>query len=96
MIASGAQLALFTTGEGNPYGSALAPTLKISAHARTVSALPHQIDFDASAILRGDAGPSDLAGALMRTIIDTASGTLTWAEASGEAMESVSRLGPTI
>jgi altronate dehydratase large subunit len=96
MIASGAQLVLFTTGQGNPYGSALAPTIKISAHGDTVTALPHQIDFDASAILRGEAVPLGLADLLLRTMVDVASGTLTWSEAAGEATESISRLGPSI
>jgi altronate dehydratase large subunit len=96
MIASGAQVALFTTGQGNPYGSVLAPTVKISAHTETVAALPHQIDFDASAILRGEAAPHDLADLLLRTVFDVASGMLTWSEAVGEATESISRLGPSI
>jgi altronate dehydratase large subunit len=96
MIASGAQLALFTTGQGNPYGSALAPTIKVSANPDTVSRLKEQIDIDAGAVLDGTATRQSLLPAASRTVLEIASGALTWAEAAGEATESISRLGPSI
>lgn len=96
MIAGGAQIAVFTTGEGNPYGSAVAPTIKVSANPEAVARLPEQIDFDASAAVEGLASVAGLAPDLHALLLETASGALTWAEAAGEATESISRLGASI
>ncbi len=96
MVAGGAQLALFTTGAGNPYVSALAPTLKISANPDSVRRLAGQIDFDASAVVEGRAPLDALVPALAALVADTASGTLTYGEAAGEGAESISRLGASI
>ena len=52
MIASGAQLVVFTTDQGNPYASALAPTIKITANPEAAK-LAEQIDFDASDVFQG-------------------------------------------
>jgi altronate dehydratase large subunit len=93
--ASGAQLMLFTTGPGNSFCSALAPTIKISAHPTTAARLPEQIDFDASDIL---AGRNTIAGAaeeLLACIVDVASGSATWGEVLGESGEVLIRLGPS-
>ena len=96
MIAAGAQIACFTTGQGNPYGSAIAPTIKVSANPDTTARLTEQIDFDASAVVAGEARTEDLTGALLGLVIETASGALTWSEAAGEAAESISRLGASV
>ena len=96
MIAAGAQIACFTTGQGNPYGSAIAPTIKVSANPDTTARLAEQIDFDASAVVAGEARTEDLTGALLGLVIETASGALTWSEAAGEAAESISRLGASV
>ena len=64
MIASGAQLACFTTGQGNPYGSSLVPTIKISANPQTTARLTEQIDFDASAVLDGRSQRTELLAGL--------------------------------
>ncbi|KFB11469.1 UxaA family hydrolase [Nitratireductor basaltis] len=94
-VASGAQMILFTTGLGNSYCSALAPTLKLTANARTAGSLPHQIDFDASDVLAGR-NLQDVAQDLRRCIAATASGQLTFGEILGEGAESISRFGAAI
>ena len=96
MVASGAQLVMFTTGQGNPYGSALAPTIKISANPATVERLGEQIDFDASAVMAGQASVADLVPELRALVMKIASGAMTWSEVCGETTESISRLGPSI
>ena len=58
-------MALFTTGPGNSFVSALAPTLKISANPETVARLQNQIDFDASAVFRGARTLDDAAAELL-------------------------------
>lgn len=92
MIAAGAQVALFTTGQGNPYGSALAPTIKVSANPDTTARLGQQIDFDASQVVTGETTSEVLAPALHELLLEIAGGALTWSEAAGETAESISRL----
>jgi len=90
--AAGATMMLFTTGPGNSFASAIAPTIKISAHPETVARLPAQIDFDASPILAG--GETMAAGSerLVDAILDIASGTLTLGEIIGEGLEVPTRI----
>ena len=94
-VASGAQMILFTTGLGNSYCSALAPTLKLTANAATARNLPCQIDFNASAAL-ADRTLEDLAQELVAQINAIASGQYTYGEIMGEGAESISRFGAAI
>lgn len=90
--AVGAQMVLFSTGPGNSYGSAIAPTIKLTANAGTVARLPEQVDFDASAVFAGEE-TADAAGArLLALAAEVAGGTLTWAEVLGEGLEVLARL----
>lgn len=93
--AAGVQMILFTTGLGNSYCSALAPTLKLTANATTAAALPCQIDFDGSAAFAGEA-LEDIAAELIACVMATASGQLTFGEIMGEGAESISRFGAAI
>ena len=95
MVASGAQLVLFTTDQGNPYGSALAPTVKLTANPQTAK-LAEQIDFDASDVFLGMSSRTEMLNRLDMAIGQIASGALTWVEATGAGTESISRLGPSI
>jgi len=52
LVASGAQLVLFTTGRGNPFGSPV-PTVKIATNTGLATRKPHWIDFNAGQILEG-------------------------------------------
>ena len=94
--ASGAQLMLFTTGAGNSYASAIAPTIKISARPDTVARLSTQIDFDASAIFAGREDPDAVADRLHALLLDVCSGTRTFGEILGEGAESVVRVGGSL
>ena len=87
---------LFTTGAGNSYCSAIAPTIKISARPDTVTHLPTQIDFDASAVFRGSEDLDAAAGHLFALVLDVCSGTRTWGELLGECAESVIRVGGSL
>ncbi|HEX2556096.1 MAG TPA: UxaA family hydrolase [Microvirga sp.] len=90
--ASGAQVVVFTTGPGNSYASALAPTVKVSAQPDAVRRLAEQIDFDASAALTGGQPIAALAERLFETILDVAEGTLTFGEILGEGLEVPTRI----
>ncbi|MBQ8577747.1 MAG: altronate dehydratase [Clostridia bacterium] len=51
LAVSGAQLILFTTGRGTPFGSPV-PTVKISSNTPLAEKKPHWIDFDAGIIAK--------------------------------------------
>lgn len=91
MVAARAQIVLFTTGQGNPYGSALAPTIKITANPITVSRLPRQIDFDASRAFLGEIPLNDCLPPFEELIIKVANGETTWSEKLDEGEEVISR-----
>ncbi len=95
-VAAGAQLMLFTTGAGNSYCSAIAPTIKISARPDTLTRLPTQIDFDASAVFAGREDIERAADRLLALVVDVCSGTLTWGEVLGESAESIVRTGGSL
>jgi len=92
-VAAGAQLVLFTTGAGNSYADALAPTIKVTANPNTARRLGLQIDFDASALLEGTREPEEAADALFAQLLDHASGTRSWGEVLDEGEYAFARLG---
>ena len=94
--AAGAQVMLFTTGAGNSYCSAVAPTIKISARPDTVARLSTQIDFDASGVFEGRDDPDAAADRLYALLLDVCSGTRTWGELLGESGESIIRIGGSL
>src|SRR5262249_16085990 len=95
-VASGAQLGLFTTGVGNSYVSALAPTIKISGNPEAAGRLREQLDFDASPVFEGKESLESAAGRLQDLLLDVASGTLTWGEILDEGGEVISRIGAAL
>lgn len=90
MVAAGAQIVCFTTGEGNPCASAIAPTLKLTGNPETAARLPGQID--AVATIGGDHGRA----ALFAKAMAICNGEFTAAERDGEGFEVISRLGPSV
>jgi (2R)-sulfolactate sulfo-lyase subunit beta len=52
--AGGFVVHLFPTGQGNIIGNPIEPVIKLSANPRTVSDMSEHIDYDCSAILRGE------------------------------------------
>lgn len=52
LVASGAQMILFTTGRGNPFGSPV-PTVKISSNSNLYNKKKHWIDYNAGKLLEG-------------------------------------------
>jgi altronate dehydratase large subunit len=96
LVASGAQIVLFTTGVGNSFVSGIAPTIKISANPAASARLKEQLDFDASAVFERKASLEETASRLQQLVLDVASGTLTWGEVLDEGEDVVSRLGPAL
>ena len=96
LVAAGAQLVLFTTGVGNSFVSALAPTIKISGNPVASARLREQLDFDASPVFERRESPEAAATRLQAMLLEVASGTLTWGEILDEGEEVISRLGPAL
>jgi len=74
LVASGAQVILFTTGRGTPLGSPV-PTIKISSNSTLAQQKPHWIDFDAGELIGGHS-LDELAECLLNQVLDVASGKM--------------------
>lgn len=72
LLASGAQLILFTTGRGNPLATAV-PTIKISSNDELYQRKESWIDFNAGIILDGKSF-EEAATELWEKVLDVASG----------------------
>jgi len=94
--AAGANLILFTTGQGNSFVNTITPTIKVSANPDTLVRLQEQIDFNARDVFTGEESLGDAANRFVDLIIDVASGTRTWGEVLGEGEEVVSRFGASL
>ncbi len=74
LAAAGAQIILFTTGRGTPYGSPV-PTVKIASNSKLAQTKHGWIDFDAGT-LTSDGDYNSAAGSLMDLIRGIASGEI--------------------
>ena len=93
---AGCSMALFTTGVGNSYVSALMPTLKLTANPATAARVTQQLDVDASAVFLGEESLEAAADRLLGQLLDVASGALTWGEILGEGDEVISHFGAVL
>ena len=72
---------VFTTGEGTPYGLALAPVIKVSSQSALASRWHDLIDLDAGRIATGEATIESVGWDLFHLILEVASGRKkTWAD----------------
>lgn len=94
--AAGASIALFTTGVGNSYVSALMPTVKLTGNPVTAARVTQQLELEASAVFTGEESLDEAADRLADRLIEIASGALTWGEILGEGDEVISRFGAVL
>jgi altronate dehydratase large subunit len=92
--AAGTQLILFTTGVGNSFVNAIAPTIKVSANPQTCARLDSQLDFKCAEVFNGYEPVETAAARLFECVLDIAGGTLTYGEILGEGEDVISRYGP--
>lgn len=78
LAASGAQMVLFTTGRGTPFGCPV-PTVKISSNTPLYEKKRRWIDFDAGPLLSG-ADPEGMTESFAEYILSVASGRKTLSE----------------
>ena len=76
LAATGAQMVLFTTGRGTPFGTCV-PTLKISTNSGLATRKPQWIDFDAGPMAEDGTPVEVLADQLLAKVLDIASGRAT-------------------
>ena len=73
----------FPTGQGNIIGNPIEPVIKLSANPLTVSTMKEHIDYDCSAILRGEMTLDQSGDNLLEILRRTCSGRLTAQELLG-------------
>ncbi|MDT8377929.1 MAG: UxaA family hydrolase [Desulfotignum sp.] len=74
---------LFPTGQGNIIGNPIEPVIKLTANPRTASDMSEHIDYDCSAILRGEMTLDESGDNLIALLIRTCNGRLTAQEVLG-------------
>ncbi len=74
---------LFPTGQGNIIGNPIEPVIKLTANPRTASDMSEHIDYDCSAILKGEMTLDESGDNLIKLLIRTCEGRLTAQEVLG-------------
>lgn len=74
---------LFPTGQGNIIGNPIEPVIKLTANPRTADDMSEHIDYDCSAILRGEMTLDESGNNLIEMLIRTCEGRLTAQEVLG-------------
>ena len=73
----------FPTGQGNIIGNPIEPVIKLTANPRTAKEMSEHIDYDCSAILRGEMTLDESGDNLMDMLVRTCNGRLTANEVLG-------------
>jgi altronate dehydratase large subunit len=96
MIASGAQVIVFTTGRGSPIGSPVAPVIKVSSNAWLYKMMEDNMDIDAGGIIAGTESIQNVGERIFDQVIQVASGKLAKAELLGHREFAINALIPTV
>ena len=80
IVASGATIVCFSTGQGTTTGNAICPVIKITSNDDTYRKLPEDMDFDAGRLLSGQSSIDSLGEELLDKVVAVASGQKTWSE----------------
>jgi altronate dehydratase large subunit len=83
MVAAGAQVVCFTSGQGSTTGHAISPVIKITGNPVTFSQMEDNMDINASTILDGCESLNSVGQRIYKSILETANGKKTKAEALG-------------
>ena len=92
LAACGAQAIVFNTGNGNPIGHPVSPTIKVTANPRTAARMAENTDLDISGVMRGELSRDEAVDLLHGELIAVLSGKRTRAEILEETEITVSRL----
>ena len=83
MLASGAQIIVFSTGRGTPIGSPIAPVIKVSTNSKTYQRMEENFDINAGVIVDGEGTIQSVGKQIFDKALEVASGELTRAEILG-------------
>jgi altronate hydrolase len=83
MVAGGANLVAFTTGRGNVCGFKPVPTIKLATNTTMYERLVGDMDFNCGLIVEGKATVQEMGEAILRMLLETASGAKTKSELFG-------------
>ncbi len=95
-MASGAQVIVFSTGLGAPFGLPIVPVLKVTGNPNTAKELSDDIDVDVSSIISSEESVNQAGIRIYKEIIDVASGKAVKAELYGYSFVDIWRIGPTL
>ena len=96
MVASGAQLVLFSTGRGTPLGAPVAPVIKVTANPQTATRMVDHIDLSLARVLTGGDTIGALGEELWQLLLDVANGRPTATELLGHHEMAITRAGPSV
>ncbi|MCR5347433.1 MAG: altronate dehydratase family protein [Fretibacterium sp.] len=94
LAAAGAQVVLFSTGRGTPFGCPV-PTIKISSNSALAAHKAKWIDFDAGTLVEGGTLP-ERAQALFDFVLEVAGGKRTHNEENGFQGMAIFKTGTTL
>jgi (2R)-sulfolactate sulfo-lyase subunit beta len=81
--AAGYAVHVFPTGQGNVIGNPIMPVIKVTGNPRTVRLMSEHVDVDVSGVLRRQMTIEEAGDCLIDSIVRTANGRFTAAEALG-------------
>jgi len=84
IVAGGAQVVVFTTGLGTPFGMSIVPVIKVMSNTPAFKRMEDTADLNAGAILDGEASIQQTGKRLFEMVLDVANGRTTKAEDLGE------------
>jgi len=96
LIASGAQVIVFTTGRGTPVGTPIVPVIKVSSNSINYHNMKDNMDINAGVIIDGQGTLRSIGEQIYNEIIEVASGKLTKAEILGHREFDIHSLGPVV
>ncbi|MCI5791939.1 MAG: UxaA family hydrolase [Lachnospiraceae bacterium] len=95
MVASGAQVIVFSTGRGTPTGSPIAPVIKITGNTGTYNNMIDNIDINAGKIITEGVSLPDMGEELFDLMVKVCNGEQTKAESLGHREFGIYKIGYT-
>lgn len=74
LVASGANIVVFTTGRGTTIGNAIAPVVKMASNSATFNRMSHDLDINAGTIIDGTETIQEVGERLFQHLLKVASG----------------------
>ncbi|HWK00744.1 MAG TPA: UxaA family hydrolase [Xanthobacteraceae bacterium] len=93
LAATGCQLAMFSTGVGNPIGHPVMTVIKVSGNRNTIDTFSDNVDFDVTSVLEKNEAVDAAGSRLFDYALGVCSGELTTAEILNVQESAISRFG---